>query len=524
VSFILPMHAAALRRSFLGLLLLNSSGAIAGGSTGWTEVQTAHITLRTDLDADDARRAALTVENTRAALLAGAWPAAKLLQPERIEVVVFAKEGDFLRYFGRGFVGIFVHGSYPPTAFLYGPPEKWEHRMTLSREETTSVLKHELTHHLAAYFYRRQPRWFSEGLAQYLETIRFSEDGKTATLGDINLQAVSDYNLTRNTSLGVADVLAWGGKLDANDEVATSRLYAVSWLLVHWMSNTHPQEYERFQMLLAKGIDPDKAWKAVFPNLAPRDIDRQLHDYVEHGDYHFYVVAIPPPEGTVRLRPMTSAEVHAIRAKADIVGAINVMDGAAQAADAQVELRAALAEDPGNVRALRLKMGLVKPDERAALGRLASQTHPEDGLAWLTLAETLPATADNAEERFQAYKKATTLLPDNPVAFNNLAWMYVQKGQPQEALPLAVTAVRMAPWDSAFLDTLAMALAGVHRCSEAAATEARAADLLPERTSAALRAGYAGRLVGFQKECTEAVPPAVPSTAAAPGAPAKQQP
>jgi tetratricopeptide (TPR) repeat protein len=518
------MHAAALSRSLLGLLLLAASGASAGAGTGWTEVQTAHITLKTDLDPDDARRAALAVENTRAALLAGAWPAAKLLQPERIEVVVFAKEGDFLRYFGRGWLGLFTHNGYPPRAFLFGPPEKWEHRMTLSREETTSVLKHELTHHLAAYFYRRQPRWFAEGLAKYLETMRFSEDGKTATLGDINLEAVSDYNLSRNTSLGVADVLAWDGKLDAKDEVATSRLYAVSWLLVHWMSNTHPQEYERYQTFLAKGIEPDKAWKAVFPNLTAGDIDRMLHDYLDHGDYHFYVVAIPPPEGTVRLRPMTSAEVHATRAMADVVGARNMVDGAAQAADAQVELKAALAEDAGNVSALRVKMGLVRPDERAALGRLASQTHPEDGLAWLTLAETLPETAENAEERFQAYKKATTLLPDNPVAFNNLAWMYVQKGQPQEALPLAVMAVRTAPWESSFLDTLALALAGLHRCSEAAATEARAADMLPDRVSAALRAGYAGRLAGFRKDCTEAVAPPVPSTAAAPGPSAKQPP
>jgi tetratricopeptide (TPR) repeat protein len=507
------MPAFAQRLAVSGLLLLAQVSTAGERSTGWSEVQTAHVTLKTDLDPEEARRAALAVENTRAALLAAAWPGAKLLQPDRVEVVVFAKQSDFRRYFGRELLGLFIHFRYPPTFFLYGPPEKWERRMTLAREETNSLLKHELTHHLAAYIYRRQPRWFAEGLAQYLETLRFSEDGKTATLGDINLEAVQAYNLARNTSLGVADALAWGGKLDAKDEMANTRLYGLSWLMVHWMSNSHPAEYERFQTLLAKGIDPDKAWKAVFPNLAPSDIDKQLHQYVLDGDYHPSVVAIPPPDGAVRERPMTSAEVHATRAAAALAGAAALMHGAEQFADAQAELAAALADDPGNVRALRMKMGLVKPEERLALGRLATEGHPDDGLAWLTLGETLPDTPENWEERAQAFKKSTALLPDNPTAFNDLAWMYVRKGQPQQALPLAITAAQMAPWNSAILDTLAGALAGVHRCSEAVAMEARAVDMLPERSSPAGRAEYVRRLAEFQQKCSEAA--AVPTSPSA---------
>jgi tetratricopeptide (TPR) repeat protein len=511
------MLALAQRSAAFGLLLL---AAVCGASeTGWSEVQTGHVTLKTDLAPEEARRAALTVEKTRAALLAAAWPGARLLQPERVEVVVFAKQSDFMRYFGRDLLGLFIHYLYPPTFFLYGPPEKWERRMTLAREETSSLLKHELSHHLAAYIYRRQPRWFAEGLAQYLETLRFSEDGKTATLGDINLEAVQSYNLAQNTSLGVADALAWSGKLDAKDAMATARLYGLSWLMVHWMSNTHPAEYERFQTLLAKGIDPDKAWKAVFSNLAPSDIDKQLHQYVHDGDYHYFVVAIPPAEGALQERPMTSAEVHATRAAAALAGAAALEHGAEQAADAQAELAAALADDPGNVRALRMKMGMVKPEERVALGRRAAEGHPDDGLAWLTLAETLPDALENWEERAQAFKKATALLPDNPTAFNELAGMYVRKGQAQEALPLALTAAQMAPWNSAMLDTLAGALAGVHRCSEAVAMEARAMDMLLGHTRPAAKAEYAGRLADIQQNCRDgAVPPSqsAPNSAQAP--------
>jgi tetratricopeptide (TPR) repeat protein len=185
----------------------------------------------------------------------------------------------------------------------------------------------------------------------------------------------------------------------------------------------------------------------------------------------------------------------------------------------RAELAAALADDPGNVRALQMQLGLVTPEARVALGRRAAQTHPEDGVAWLILGETLDGVPGSWDERAQAYQKAMLLLPDNPTAFNNLAWMYLEKGRAQEALPLAVSAVRMAPWESSMLDTLAGTLVALGRCSEALAVQTRAIDLLPERTSPARRAEYTGRLNAFQTTCSvaQASPPSPPSpTPAAP--------
>ena len=89
------------------------------------------------------------------------------------------------------------------------------------------------------------------------------------------------------------------------------------------------------------------------------------------------------------------------------------------------------------------------------------------------LGDALREGGGSAEESAQAYRKATELLPDHPAAFNALATLDLKKGQPAQALPQAQAAVRMAPWDAVMLDTLALALAGVGRCGEAAATEAR---------------------------------------------------
>jgi tetratricopeptide (TPR) repeat protein len=497
------------------VLLLATGARAAPTPTGWTEVKSAHVTLKTDLDPEEARRAAMAVERTRAGLLAAAWAGAKL-QPERIEVVVFASQSEFVRYFGANIGGIFIHGSYPPMAFLYGPPDKWEHRATLALDETTSVLKHELVHHLAAFIYRREPRWFAEGLAQYLETLRFAEDGKTAVLGEVNLQALAYY---KRYHVSVAEVLPWGGKFDAQDATKTLGLYGTSWLLVHWLSNTHPDEFARYQTLLAKGIDPDKAWKAVFPSLTNGDLDTELHAYADHGDYHYFVVTIPALEPTTEERALTSADVHAVRAAADLAGGLNLVDGKKQLADVRAELAAALADDPGNVRALQMQLGLVTPEARVALGRRAAQSHPEDGVAWLILGETLDGVPGSWDERAQAYQKAMALLPDNPTAFNNLAWMYLEKGRPQEALPLSLSAVRMAPWESSMLDTLAGTLAALGRCSEALAVQTRAIDLLPERTSPARRAEYTGRLNVFQTTCSVAQASAPPPPTPPPAAP-----
>src|SRR5215469_2476858 len=179
------MKPTAMTAAVLSTLL--TGGAWAG--SGWREVQAPHVVLRTDLGSGDATEAALTVERYRAQIIAAFWPRAKLPAGDRIEMTVFSNGIDFERYFGRLIGGIFFH-QVPPYAVMYGTPDRWEHLDLLSTKETTSLLRHELVHHLAACLYRRQPRWFAEGLAQFLETVRTGHDGKTVVVGAANLQAI----------------------------------------------------------------------------------------------------------------------------------------------------------------------------------------------------------------------------------------------------------------------------------------------------------------------------------------------
>lgn len=55
----------------------------------------------------------------------------------------------------------------------------------------------------------------------------------------------------------------------------------------------------------------------------------------------------------------------------------------------------------------------------------------------------------------QSYRRALKREPDNAGAMNNLAWVLLQQGEEEGALPMAESAVAREPENPAFLDTLA---------------------------------------------------------------------
>ena len=423
--------------------------ASAACASSWTEVKSAHATVKTNLSPADARRAAVLAEQTRTALLAAGWPASNL-EPDHVDLIVFADHQDFQRYFGS-YTAKVVLEDHQHLVFLYGPPDRWEKRIVLDEEGTTSALKEALVEHLSTFFYRRRPRWFSVGLAEFLETLRISEDGKTAILGTVNLEAMALYRFYR--TITVEDALAWGVTLNPTDQGTVLGLRGLSWLMVQWLFNTHQADFVRFQKLLITGLDPRKAWEVAFPNLTPRDLDQELNRFSRYG---FEGLAkMPIPQNPITLgapRLLSSAEVHSLRAEAALA--------VEQTKEAQAQLSAALAEEPSNLAALRRQAGLVSPPERLVLARKATAAHPDDSLAWLMLGDALRDTQGNAEERIQAYRRAAEL----------------------------------APWDASMLDTLASALAAAGRCSEASAIEGQAADLALAKGVSAKRTEYASRL------------------------------
>jgi tetratricopeptide (TPR) repeat protein len=493
------MHRAVGRAIVAGLLL----GGAARADSGWREIRGPHVQLRTDLGSGAAREAALAVERFRAQIIAAGWPRATLPAADRVEVTVFGNGLDFEHHFGRNLAGVFFH-DVPPFAVMYGHPDRWEHRASLATPETTSILRHELVHHLAASIYRRQPRWFAEGLAQFLETVRTGEDGKTVVVGAVNLDAMQKYRSFR--SLRVADALAWSGRLDGMPEATVHGLYGLSWVMVHWLFNEHPEQFEQLQGLLARGIDPDKAWKVILPGLKAPDVDTAINQYVSHGNYQEFLAPFTDPRPPLEESPLTEADVHAERARVALAASRSTSDRAGHQKEAQEELATALKIDPGDANALVLRFKLASTKDQPAIARQLTAAHPEDGRGWMLLGDAL-REGGATPEREAALRKAVALRPEDPNALNDLAWYYLQGGKVAEAGPLITRAVQIAPYDPFLLDTLAAVQATTGRCSEAAATQARALDALPEGMPASRRRDFAERLERYRTRCTSGASP-----------------
>ena len=469
---------------------------LPSGGGGWREVSSAHFAVRTDLSSADARAASAYLEQSRAALIAVFGPRADRPQASPTEVTVFADGLEFEHYFSRRVLGLYTRSEYPERIVLWGPPSRWEQRSTLAVEGHSSVLKHEMTHALAAGVYIRQPRWFNEGMAQFLETFELSPDGRSATFGMANLKALRFYNQNRSVSL--ADAFAWDHvALDAQSDGEFSGHYGLSWALTHWFFNTHLKEFSVLQEGYAKGRSPELAWKAAMGGARLEDLDVTLNQYVKHGDYQVFVLPVAASGGVVRERMLTPAQVATLHGEMALVGlSLTGEHQDSKRAEAKADFAQVLAVDPADVGALSLQK-YSSPQERFQAAQRAVATHPDDAGAWRLLALALKA----GPEEMEAMRHALALEPNDPLMLNNLAWAESQTGQVAAALEKAERAVNFVPWSFSYVDTLAVVLMKSHRCAEALVTAQRAVDLLPENLPAASRAQFEGGVERIRTGC-----------------------
>jgi hypothetical protein len=259
--------------------------AVACTSETWLRVETPHFILRTDLPSNAAKRAGAALEATRDALVSAAWPDVSF-KKEPSEVYLLANGLDFERYFGRRTAGLFRAGT-PPRFFLYGSADRWELRRT-ARRPTPSVLRHEMAHQLAAQVWPRQPLWFSEGLANFLEPIFYSDDQRHVVVGAINPWALRSYREVRTIRL--RDALAWRAGIANMPEREAAGLYGISWLFVFWLHHRHPAELQRFLAELERGTAADRALQIALPDFDADDVDRELYQFQKR----------PPSQGVLR--------------------------------------------------------------------------------------------------------------------------------------------------------------------------------------------------------------------------------
>src|SRR5712671_5454212 len=179
----------------------------SAADSGFLELESAHYVLLTELPEPDARKTLARMENVRGALTAGSWRG-ESFPSEKLRILQFASSGRLHQFASPG-----MSALYQPVD-LFGEPMLV---MTADREGAgDAILQHELAHAVHGSFLPRNPRWFFEGLACYLETLRYDAAADRHLIGEPNedrlhylrLHQGTDYARVLSTSTREAVLLS----------------------------------------------------------------------------------------------------------------------------------------------------------------------------------------------------------------------------------------------------------------------------------------------------------------------------
>jgi tetratricopeptide (TPR) repeat protein len=469
------MRIAAL---FFALLALACARELRSANPdAWLELQSEHFTLRTDLPEEDARRDIADLELIRNALLAAGWHG-KASSPARIIVVAVASGRELHEFLEDRVEG--VAGT-----------DRFGERMILVRGDgnllDSEVVKHEVTHALMAEYLVTNPRWVAEGIACFLETLDINRGKGRAVRGAGRwerrdwLRSRKWFRLTGGSPMEINWSLEIMGMGSAVDRYNGYEFETLSWGLVHWLVDTQPKAFDGFLARLARGEGMWEAFSAAFPGMSEARIARSMEQYFRLEVWREDRFPVKPWSGSVALRKIVPAEVHALRAELFDSG-----ERGDQQAKFDEELERAKAADPADPLALALSP--TSPDLKLAIER-----HPEDWRSWVIW-------FDRHEDDIAAIRKAAELAPDNAGVLARLAVAEQSDGRSREAIEHAERAAAISRWPFV-LHSLATVYDKNGRCSDAIAEEERAVEALPDRLDPRVPAAFRERMKEIAATC-----------------------
>lgn len=492
-----PFSAISLplaRALSLGLLLAGCAHTRAEcsvhGGPAWREITSEHFLVSTDLEPAAARAAALELEKARKALLLAMNT--RVDPPERLTAIVLRSRSE-LAEFRDHILGFMTFDDRGPLIVVAGTAYFVESAPDLR------VVTHEMTHLFAAHSFARQPRWFSEGLAGYLETMLSNTGTNEVLLGDAHLERL-EYARYSGV-LPLAALWTWDPKKLDED-------YASSWLWVHFLINRHPEELGAFEAGLANAVEPRRAWAEAFGRLSDPVLEQELERYLMGGAYAVTRVGLGEVSQALTERALTAADVHALRAQLSALAHNDVTPEERQRR-VQHELTTALRLDASNVRAAELQI-LATSDGAVRLtrARALARGHPTHARAWKLLAQSLavPGVANSAEA-VQAWRTALSGDPNDPTALVAVALEELRARNLDQAQSLAEYAVQSAPWNPSALTCLATVLAARGRCAEAISAQQQGLEVLGDAADKATRKTLQARLGTIERSCRDGLPP-----------------
>src|SRR5438132_10137831 len=220
----------------------------------WLELQSEHFVLRSDLPLDDARAAVADLERVRAALLIAAWHSSRP-SVQKTVVIELASRRELEEFAIEGLEGFVAGDAFGDQLMVISADHEFGEQ---------DILKHELAHVITDEYLVVKPRWVAEGIACYLETLKFERFSRKLRVGDLSEQRLN--YLKERPILDYAQALHAGREGESLDGGAGYSFESASWLLVHWLVDTRPDNFDRFlNRLTREGWE--QAFREEFPDL-----------------------------------------------------------------------------------------------------------------------------------------------------------------------------------------------------------------------------------------------------------------
>jgi tetratricopeptide (TPR) repeat protein len=483
--------ASRMRWLPLALLLLGFAGCATSrpmrlpskGGPPWIELQSEHFSLQTDLDEPSAREALVEFENRRSGLIAAAWHNAEF-RGARTRVITFIDREELDEFLAPGILGFTVHG-FRSEKFIVVPRRDGrilKKGLCLRRCDDPDVVgadfdpmrafTHEIVHDLASAYFARQPRWLSEGLATFLDTMQLDLKAQRATVGlfDANRATATLYLQTPLSKL-------------MRDEVLDEE---TSWAVVFYLVNREVKAFDEYQTALFRGDDPAEAWSKAFPRYASDEGLLGLQETIAKAMRGVTYKKVSAPlrlySGPIAGRVMSEPEIRALRGRLFLL-APSMRGRAEREALAKAEADAALHEDPAQAEALELRVQLANDrTQKLSAARTAVDLHQDHAGVLMLVDAALGDEGVTPEEeklRVSSLERAVALAPDNPRALQRLARAYAQSGQAARALPLVRRSLQLLPDNPAALDTFALVADAQGDCRAARELQRMAVERLP---------------------------------------------
>jgi len=436
----------------LAVLLLFVAPAFAGEAQ-WVEVKSPHFSVVTDGGEKRGRDVAIRFEQMRAVF------GALLVQtnvnlPVPLQIVAFRNTKEL-----RQFAPLWNGKPTEVAGLFLGNTDRSFILLDLSVENPWAVVFHEYAHQLMdGNLAMQMDPWFEEGFAEFFASIEV--DGKQARVGKI---PEDTYRILQQTGLmKTADLLRVQHNSRTYNENGDRRggFYAQSAMMVHYVydNNLVPKLTKYFELVDDKKDTVEDALQQAL-GMSPAQFDKTLRNYLSDGRYKYY--QMPTPAGIVTTNYLTNA-LSAADSSAILADVhLHSPDYGQKAMD---EYQAILKTDAKNPSALRgLGYAYLLKQNFDEAGKYFQQAADGDSkdprvhyyAALLMSRERTLGNPANIPVMTKELETSIALDPNYADAYSLLAFAYAYGGDPAKGLQSMRKAISLSPRNESYIYNLA---------------------------------------------------------------------